>query len=132
LLDNNNTNGQRGGRTSFVSYSNEVGGGSSRANKTFYSPTITTGSSASCDPLQLHFQLKTLTQTESGQKLSINFLKYAKDCYSKFGPKERGGFPCTWGINEKAGMNAIEFERYFIKEILPLYPDVEDIVEKKG
>jgi len=28
-------------------------------------------------------------------------------------------------------MNAIELESYFIEEILPLYPDVEDIVEKK-
>jgi len=46
-------------------------------------------SSASGDLLPLHFQLKTLAQTESGKNLSVEFFKYAKDCYSKFGHKKR-------------------------------------------
>jgi len=55
LLDNKN--GQREGQPSFVFYSNEVGGGSSRANKISYLPAIIAGSSASGDPIPLHFQL---------------------------------------------------------------------------
>ena len=55
-----NTHGQRRGQPSFVFHSNDISGGESRANKTFYSSTIIAGSSASGNPLLLHFQLKTL------------------------------------------------------------------------
>ena len=72
-----------------VFYSNDVGGGSSRANKTSYSPTIIAGSSTLGDPLPVHFQLKIIAQTESGQKLIVDFFKYTKDFYGKFGHKEQ-------------------------------------------
>jgi len=39
-------------------------------------------------------------------------------------------FPCTWYMNKKAGMNAVKLEKYFIKLIFPLYPDVEDVAKK--
>ena len=38
-----NTYGQRGGRPSFIFYSEDISGGASRANKTSYSPTIIAG-----------------------------------------------------------------------------------------
>jgi len=34
-------------------------------------------------------------------------------------------------MNEKAGMNTVKLEKCFIKEILPLYPDVEDVAKKR-
>ena len=34
-------------------------------------------------------------------------------------------------MNEKAGMNAVELEKYIIKEIFPLYPDVKDVAKKR-
>ena len=74
--------------------------------------------------------MNNFAQTESGQKLSIEFFKYAKDCYGKFGHKECIFFLCTWGTNEKVGMNEVKLEKYFIKTILPLYPDVEDVAKK--
>ena len=126
-----NTTGQRGGRPNFVFYSNNISGGASRANKTAYSPTIIAGSTASGDPLPLHFQLKTSAQTNDTQKLGIDFFKHAKDVYGKFGYKERRAFPCTWGMNEKAGMNSEELGKYFTNSILPLYPDVEDAPRKR-
>jgi len=33
-------------------------------------------------------------------------------------------------MNEKAGVNTVELEKYFIKAILLLYPDVEDVAKK--
>ena len=126
-----NTTGQRGGRPGIVFYSQDVSGGASRANKTSYSPTIIAGSTASGDPLPVHFQLKTLAQTDAGQKLNINLFEHAKDVYGKYGWPERRAFPCSWGLNEKAGMNAVEFDKYLTNSILPLYPDVEDLPRKR-
>ena len=78
-----------------------------------------------------HFQLKTLAQTDTGQKLSVHLFKYARNTYGKFGFKERRAFPCTWGMNEKAGMDAVELDKYFMNAILPLFPDVEDVPKKR-
>ena len=121
-----NTTGQRGGRPNFVFYSNIISGGASRANKTSYSPTLIAGSTASGDPLPLHFQLKTMAQTNATEKVHVDFFQYTKDTYGKFGHPTRRCFPCTWGMNEKAGMNGEELEKYFMNSIVPLYPDVED------
>ena len=90
-----NTVGQRGGRPSIVFYSQDISGGASRANKTSYSPTIIAGSTASGDPLPIHFQLKTLAQTDAGQKLNINLFEHAKDVYGKYGWPDRRALPCT-------------------------------------
>ena len=38
--------------------------------------------------------------------------------------------PCTWGMNEKVGINIVELEKYFIKKILPLYLDLGDVAKK--
>ena len=58
MITLDNTCGQRGGRPSFVFYSEDISGGASSANKTSYSPTIIAGSSYTGDPLALYFQLK--------------------------------------------------------------------------
>ena len=69
----NNTCGQIGGRPSFVFYSEEISGGSSRENKTSYSPTIIAGSISAGDPLPLHFQLKNHAQYDTGQTPQFTF-----------------------------------------------------------
>jgi len=33
-------------------------------------------------------------------------------------------------MNKKAGMNAVNLEKYFIKNFFPLYPDIEDVAKK--
>jgi len=40
-------------------------------------------------------------------------------------------FSVYLGYEWKAGMNAVELEKYFIKAILPLYSDVEDVAKKR-
>ena len=81
--------------------------------------------------LPLHFQLKTHAQFDTGQKLSIDFFSHTKDVVGNFGWTYWIPFPCTWSMNEKAGMGAVELEKYSINLILPLFPYVED-VPKKG
>ena len=95
------TCGQRGGRPSFVFYSEDISVVASRANKTSYSPTIIAVSSSAGDPLPLHFYLKTHAQSDTGQNLSINLFLHAKDVVGKFGWTDQRPFPCKWGMNEK-------------------------------
>ena len=52
---------------------------------------------------------------------------HAKDVVGKFGWTDRRPFPCKWGMNEKTEMYAVELDKYFVKSILPLFPDVEDV-----
>ena len=39
-------------------------------------------------------------------------------------------FPCTYGLNEKGGMDAKEFEEYYMTNIVSLYPDAADVPGK--
>ena len=34
-------------------------------------------------------------------------------------------------MNEKAGMDAVELDKYFVNSILTLFPDVEDVPKKR-
>ena len=45
--------------------------------------------------------------------------------------KERRPFPCTWGMNEKAGMDTVEIDKYIVKSILSLFPNVENVPKKR-
>jgi hypothetical protein len=73
-----------------------------------------------------HFQLKTLAQTAEKERMSIEWFAHSRDTIAQFGHSERKALPCTFGMNERAGMNTIELEKYINNAILPLYPDVED------
>ena len=97
--DLDNTCGHRGGRPIFLFYSEDIGGGASRENNTSYSPTIIAGSSSVGYPLPLDFQLKTRAQSDTGQKLSIDFFSHAKDFVGNFSCKDWIPFTCTWGMN---------------------------------
>ena len=125
------TTGNRGGRPPVTFYSAEVSGGATAGNKSGYSSTIICGSNAAGDPFPPHFQLKTMAQTEEGQRMSVNWFEKTHSVIAKFGFPERQSFPCTYGMNEKAGMNAIELDKYIKNSILPLYPDIADEVGKR-
>ena len=126
-----NTCGQIGGRPSFLFYSEEISGGASRANRTSYLPKIIAGSSSAGEHLPLHFQIKTHAKSDTSQKLSIDLFFHAKDVVDKFGWTDRILFPCTWGMNEKAGMDAVELDKYFVNSILPLFLYVADVPQKR-
>ena len=53
-----------------------------------------------------------------------------KGVYGIFGWPAKRLFMCTWGLNEKMGMNAVELDNYFMNSILPLFPDVQYIPQK--
>ena len=125
------TTGQRGGRPAMTFYSEGIAGGGTAVNKSGYSATVICGSTASGDPIPPHFQLKTLAQTDDREKMGIDWFVACKDVYGRFGHDEFKAHPCTFGLNEKAGMNAVELHKYVENSILPLYPDLEDIDGKR-
>jgi hypothetical protein len=53
----------RGGFPPMTFFALDVPGGGTAVNKSGYSATLICGSTASGDPLPVHFQLKTLAQT---------------------------------------------------------------------
>jgi len=120
------TNGKRGGRKPMVFYAPDIGGGGTYANKSSYSPTIICGSNSAGEAIPPHFQLKTTAKTDSRERFNMSFLLHAHNVNVRFGHEERRLLPCTLGMNEKAGMNAEELDKYFHKSILPLYPDIAD------
>lgn len=44
----------------------------------------------------------------------------------QFGHEEVTLHSVTYGLNERGGMNAVELDKYIEKNLLPLYPDIED------
>jgi hypothetical protein len=125
------TTGKRGGRPALTLYSREVTGGATAANKSSCSCTIIFGSSAAGEPLPPHFQLKSLAQSAELQRMSTSWFKNTHSILVKFGYKEKQERPCTFGMNEKAGMNSIELDKYIANSILPLFPDMEDVAGKR-
>jgi hypothetical protein len=55
----------------------------------------------------------------------------SKNVLGRFGFEEQQSFPCTFGMNDKGGMNSVKLEKYMKGSILPLYPDVQDIPGKR-
>jgi hypothetical protein len=125
------TTGQRGGRPPMTFFALEVPGGGTAVNKSGYLATLICGSTASGNPLPVHFQLKILAQTVEGMRMSIDWFHATKKVTGTFGFPSRRSFPCTFGMNEKAGMNAVELEKYMKNAILPLYPDIQDVPGKQ-
>jgi hypothetical protein len=110
----------------------DVAGGGVAINKSGYSATATCDSTAAGDPFPPHFQLKTLTQTVVGQRMSINWFTHTNNVFGRFGYISRRSFPCTFGMNKRAGMNTVELEKYLKNSILlPLYPDQQDYPGKQ-
>ena len=122
-----NTNGQGGGRKPMAFYAPDIGGGGTQANKSSYSPTIICGSNSAGEALPPHFQLKSTAKTDARERFNMSFLQHAHNVNVQFGHPEKKSLPCTLGMNEKAGMNAEELDKYFHKSILPLYPDIADL-----
>lgn len=125
------TTGQRGGRPPMTFLAPEILGGGTAVNKSGYSSTVICGSNAAGEPLPPHFQLKSTAQTPENQRIGVEWILNTKDVVGQFGYNERRAHPCTFGMNEKAGMNAVELDKYFTGSILPLYPDIEDIALKR-
>ena len=83
-----------------------------------------TGSSSAGggEALPPHFQFPTKAKVEN-QKVHYETLKWMKTVDGKFGWGKVTDFGCTYGLNEKGGMNDDEFAKYMIGNVVRLFPD---------
>jgi len=103
--------GQRGGRPPMTFFAPEVSGGATSVNKSGCSSTIICGSNAAGEPFPPHFQLKSMAQTDEGQRMLVDWFINSKNVIAKFGHHSQRSLPCTFGMNEKADMNSVELEK---------------------
>jgi hypothetical protein len=72
-----------------------------------------------------------MAQSSERERISANWILNSKQIVAQFGHSERRELPCTFGMNNKGGMNSVELEKYMKGSILPLFPDVEDVPLKR-
>jgi len=108
----------------------KVAGGARAVNKSGHSSAIICGLNAAGEPFPPHFQLKSMAQTDEGQRMSVDWFANSKNMVAKFGHPSPQSLPCAFRMNEKAGMNSVELEKYMRCSILPLCPDVADVKGK--
>jgi len=125
------TDTQKCGRPSFVFYDPKMPCPGSSTNKSSLSLTLIVGGTAAGELIPPHFQLTTESQNEEVQAWSISIIKYMHDVNGQFGHDHARYHPCTFGMNERGGMNKEEFEQYVKNSLVTLYPDAADVPGKR-
>ncbi|KAL7532024.1 hypothetical protein ACHAWF_009676 [Thalassiosira exigua] len=98
--------------------------GTSKCSKT---TTLITGSNAAGEALPPHFQFQTDAKTDEGQRFRNEMIEWMLNTRGTFGCDEEKSWPCTFGMNAKGGMDDVEFYKYVVNSILPLYPNTKDL-----
>ncbi len=124
MLDGNSQ--QRGGRPSVTFFDGGLPTHGIVASKSASSTTFITGSNAAGEVLPPHFQFITNAKLSENEKIRSETVRYMKCVRGQFGFPSQQIFPCTFGLNEKGGMDKDEFEKYLFNSIIPLYPDLND------
>ncbi len=60
-----------------------------------------------------HFQFLSLAKWGDCEQICLELIQFMKNVIVKFGHDEAKIFPCTFGLNEKGGMDKEAFEKYF-------------------
>ncbi len=100
------------------------------AAKSSLSTTMIGGSTAAGEAIPPHFQFSTTAQTSDNMRLQCKLIEFMPSVIGKFAYEEEKEFPVTFGMNEKGGMDEVEFEKYIMGSIVPLFLDVEDVAGK--
>ena len=59
-------------------------------------------------------------------RINTQFIMNCKKVRGRFGFEEEKELPCTFGMNDRGGMNAVELDKYMKAAVFPLYPDAQD------
>ncbi len=92
-------------------------------SKTSQTITMITGSNAWGEALPPHFQFMTSAQTDEGERIRNECVRYMRRIIGTFGLGGEKSLPVSLGMNEKGGMDEEEFAKYIRNAILPLYPN---------
>jgi hypothetical protein len=81
--------------------------------KSSVSTTMITGSTAAGEAIPPHFQFSTTSKSEETQRENVNSIAFFPKIKGKFGASDSKEWPVTIGMNEKGGMDDVEFRQYF-------------------
>ena len=123
--------GTRGGRPVATFYNPNLPQLGIGTSKTALTTTLITGSSAAGEAIPPHFQFSTTATADDMQKLRTEIAMYSPDILCKFGRVDAEYLGISYGMNEKGGMDEVEFEKYVMNSIVPLYPDSDDVPGKR-
>jgi hypothetical protein len=101
----------RGGRPEVTFYNlhlPQLGIGTSKSALT---TTLITESSAAGEAIPPHFQYPTMAKIEDPQKLRMEIAMYGPDILCKFGVEKAEYLGILYGMNEKGGMDKVEFKK---------------------
>ena len=105
----------------------QVGISTSKSSQT---TTMITGSNAWGEALPPHFQFISSAQTDEGQQIRNECVRYMQQTIGTFGLGEEKSLPVSLGMNEKGGMDEEEFAKYIRNAIMPLYPNAAPVKGK--
>ena len=125
-LSFNGAKGRCGGRPAVEFYDPSLQASHKRTSKSSVTITLIAGSSAAGEAIPPHFQFPTRAKGDNAQ-LDIQLLDYMKGIEGKFGCEQMITWQCTFGANERGGMNDEEFEKYVLTNLVRLYPDAADV-----
>ena len=96
-------------------------------SKSSLTSTMITRSNAAGETIVPHFQFQSKAKSDNTMRLQYDVAEHMPHVVSQFGCEEERSWPVTFGQNEKGGMDEVEFEKYLINSIVPLYPDAKNI-----
>mmetsp|Transcript_13382 Transcript_13382/g.31511 ORF Transcript_13382/g.31511 Transcript_13382/m.31511 type:complete len:575 (+) Transcript_13382:842-2566(+) len=123
-LSFDSSEGRCGGRPAVEMFDPSLQASFKRTSKSSVTITMITGSSAAGEAIAPHFQFPTRA-TSKETKFDIETARWMKQIRGHFGINKN--WECTYGKNEKGGMNVEEFEKYVHKNIIRLFPDAADV-----
>ena len=121
LLDGSSIN--RGGRPAACLNDTRLPEVGISTSKTSHTTTMITGINALGKALPPHFEFMMSAQSDEGKQIRNECLRYMLNVIGEFGLEERVSLPCTFGMNEKGGMDMEEFAKYIRNSIMPLFPN---------
>ncbi len=94
---------------------------------TIVSITLITGSTAAGEAIPLHFQFSAASKSKKTQQVNVNSIAFFPNVKGKSGTSDLKEWPMTIGMNEKGGMDEVEFRQYFLNSLVLLFPDSDDV-----
>ena len=128
-LDGNNR--QRGGHPEAVLYCPRLPQTGRATGKSSMTTNLITGSTAAREAIPKHFQFPMKAQIAETERLSVELVAYMPHVRGNFGAPKEKAWLITVGMNEKGGMDNVEFDEYLSRPLIPLYPGAENVKWKR-
>ncbi len=113
----------RGGRPEVILYNPRIHQVGKAISKCSLTSTMITGSNAAGEAIMPHFQYQSKAKSEDMMRLQYDVAEHMPLLVGQFRLGKEQSWPVTFGQNEKGGMDKVEFEKYLLNSIVPLYLD---------